>query len=222
MDFPHRERPASMHRDKGAAVAGGPGSLVSGAKSKRHSWSFINVSRAHDPSAQKRGREQASLVVPKHAFNFRNRSSTSASSSAPQTRASSPEPQPQPRPHSSRGPPLSLQVPNFSKTLPTRPGNRGLPTILESKGNTASMESLRSRVDGSKVKRWEGATRTTSPWNGIRRVSLNDEDMGWNCSLMISINCRMRSFSTREAIVLSISTQKVNHNAGLRYAYLST
>ncbi|KAE9978250.1 hypothetical protein BLS_000761 [Venturia inaequalis] len=71
-------------------------------------------------------------------------------------------------PRSSRGPPSSRlpQVPNFSKTLL---GTGGLPTILESKAKTASMESLRSRVDGSKVKRWEGNTRTTSPWNGIRR-----------------------------------------------------
>jgi hypothetical protein len=165
-----------MQRDKGAAVAGRPGSLVSGGKSKRHSWSFINVSRAHDLSPSKRGRERTSPVVSKNAFDFRHRSSASTSFSAPQTRVSSPEPQPQPRPRSSRGPPSSLQVPNFSKTLPARPGTRGLPTILESRTNTASMESLRSRVDGSKVKRWEGNTRTTSPWNGIRRVSPNNEE----------------------------------------------
>jgi hypothetical protein len=170
MDIPHRNRPVSMQRDQGA---GGPGSLASGGKSKRHSWSFINVSRAHVPSSPKKDRERASPVAPKSAFDFRGRSpgSRSAPSSAPQTRVSSPEPQPQPRPRSSRGPPSSLQVPNFSKTLPARPGPRGLPTILESKGNTASMESLRSRVAGSKVKRWEGHTRTTGPWNGIRRVS---------------------------------------------------
>lgn len=166
-----------MQRDQGAAVVRGPGSLASGGKTKRHSWSFINVSRSHDASPLKRGRERTSLVVPKDAFDFRHRSPASAPSSAPQTRVSSPEPQPQPRPRSSRGPRVSLQVPNFSKTLPARPGTRGLPTILESKANTTSMESLRSRLDGSKVKRWDGRTRTTSPWNGIRRVSYSDEDM---------------------------------------------
>jgi hypothetical protein len=177
MDITPRDRLVSAHRDKGAAVAAGLGSHPSGAKSKRHSWSFINVSRAHDLSPSKKGRERASLVVPKTALDFRQRSPASAPSSAPQTRASSPEPQPQPRPRSSRGPPSSLLVPNFSKTLPARPGTRGLPTILESKANTASMESLRSRVDGSKVKRWEGKTRTTSPWNGIRRVRPSEENM---------------------------------------------
>jgi hypothetical protein len=165
-------RPVSTQRG-GSAVAVEPGSSASGGKSKRHSsWSFINVSRSHDPSPAKRDRERASLVIPKSSFGFRSRSPGSGSSSAPQTRVSSPEPQPQRRPRSSRGPPATLQVPNFSKTLLSRPGTRGLPTILESKSNTTSMESLRSRVDGSKVKRWDGRTRTTSPWNGIRRVSL--------------------------------------------------
>lgn len=169
-----RDRSASMQRDKGAAVAGRTASLVPGGESKRHTWSFINVSRTHDASLPKRGRERDSLVAPKNAFDNRQyRPPSSGSSSAPHTRVSSPEPQPQPRPRSSRGLPSSrlLQVPNFSKTLPVRPGTGGLPTISESQAKTASMESLRSRVDGSKVKRWEGNTRTTSPWNGIRKVS---------------------------------------------------
>jgi len=160
-----------MQRE-GSAVAVQPGSSAPEGKSKRHSWSFINVSRSIEPAISKKGRERASLNVPKNTFDLRSRSSGPAPKSAPQTRVSSPEPQPQPRPRSSRGPKSSLQVPNFSKNLPPRPGTRGLPTILESKSNTSSMESLRSRVDGSRVKRWDGHTRTTSPWNGIRRVSL--------------------------------------------------
>lgn len=169
MDILHRERSASMQQDKGAAVAGRSGSLVSGTKSKRHTWSFLNVSRAvESPLSPQRSHEQGSPAV------LRRRAPSSGSSSAPQTRVSSPERQPQPRPCSSRGSPSSrsLQVPNFSKTFTTRPASRGLPTILESKAKSASMESLRSRVDGSRVKRWDGNTRTTSPWNGILKVSL--------------------------------------------------
>ncbi|TID20543.1 hypothetical protein E6O75_ATG05307 [Venturia nashicola] len=173
-DAASRERSASIQHDKGAAVAGRSASIQSGGKVERHTWSFINVSTSHDAPLTKRSRELDSLAAPKNpSDNRRYPSPTSGASSPPQTRVSSPEPQPQPRPRSSRGPPnLSLpQVPNFSKTLPVRPATGGLPTILESKAKTASMESLRSRVDGSKVKRWEGHARTTSPWNGIRRVS---------------------------------------------------
>ncbi|QDS72392.1 hypothetical protein FKW77_008645 [Venturia effusa] len=172
MDLAHGERFASIQRDKGAVGAASSASSASGGKPKRHTWSFINVSRSRDASYTKRGHELDSSVAPKNAFdNRRYRDPASGSSSAPQTRASSPEPQPQSRPRSSRGPSpsSSLRVPNFSKTFPARPGVKGLPTILESKAKTASMESLGSRVDGSRVKRWEGTSRTTSPWNGIRK-----------------------------------------------------
>jgi hypothetical protein len=138
---------------------------------KKHAWSFINVSRSSSSRkpSPKRDREQDSLPKLKSpSFDFRSRSS--AISSAPETRTSSPEPQLPARPRSSRGPSL-LQVPNFSKTTSSRRGSL-LPTILETKINTASMESLRSRVAGAKVKRWDGRTRTSSPWNGIRKVSI--------------------------------------------------
>lgn len=174
MDAVHREKPATIHRDRGTTVAGRSASTPSGSKVKRRTWSFINVSTCHDARAplSKRRREQDSLVAPKNTLdNRRYHSPASGPSSAPQTRVSSPEPQPRPR--SSRGPSSSklLQVPNFSKTLALRSGTGGLPTISESKVKTASMESLRCCVDGGKVKRWEGSTRTTSSWNGIRKVS---------------------------------------------------
>lgn len=228
MDPAYRERPVSIQRDKGAAVVSRSASTLSGGKLRRHTWSFINVSLSHDTPLPKGGREQDSPVGPKNAFEHRRyRSPASGPSSAPQTRASSPEPQFQPRPRSSRGPPSSrlLQVPNFSKTLPARPGTGGLPTILESKAKTASMDSLRSHVDGSKIKRWEGDTRTTSPWNGIRKVSLMIYERPENkkeLSLTVSIDYRIRNFSTKEAIALSTSTQKAIRSAGHRYAFPST
>jgi hypothetical protein len=142
-----------------SSLGGGPG------KSKRHSWSFRSSSSRSRDASPRRNREPASLLSPP-ASDSRSRSASPAKS-APQTRVSSPERIPE-RPRSSHG--FKFRVPNFTRTLPPRGST--LPTIMEQKGASPA-DSLRSRMAVTRVKLWDGRTRTTVPWDGLRRVSLS-------------------------------------------------
>jgi hypothetical protein len=141
-------------------------SLGSGTgKSKRYSWSFIrsNSSRSSKDAPPRRNRDPASLLSPP-VDESKGRSTSPARS--PLHIKANPESVPE-RPRSSHG--FKFRVPNFSRTLPPRGST--LPTIMESKG-ISSAEMLKSRISSSKVKLWDGRTRTTVSWDGLRRVGL--------------------------------------------------
>jgi hypothetical protein len=80
------------------------------------------------------------------------------SHSAPSSRSSSPGAQPRSR----------SWVPNFSRLLPSRTAS--LSTIMEKRSAADSVESLRSRLRGCNVKRWNPTWRTTTPWEHLKMV----------------------------------------------------
>lgn len=170
-------RPATRRSSLGSTGTIAPEpqpSRPSSSRSKRHSWAFRGYTAPRPPqdAPPKLNREPDSLLAPPSVK--RSRSSPSAppghSRSAPSSRDQSPEPTPA-RPRTSHG--FKLRVPNFSRTLPERGST--LPTIMEQKGARAA-DSLRSRVAGSKVKQWDGRTRTNVPWDGLRRVGFAAEN----------------------------------------------
>jgi hypothetical protein len=140
-------------------------SRPSSSRSKRHSWAFrgYTAPRPSQDAFAPSNREEASLLSPPSVKRSRS-SSPGQSRSAPNSRDRSPEPLPA-RPRTSHG--FKLRVSNFSRTLSGREST--LPTIMEQKGAHVA-DTLRSRVAGSKVKQWDGRTRTNVPWDGLRRV----------------------------------------------------
>jgi hypothetical protein len=140
----------------------------SSTKSRRHSWSFRSRSSRSRDASPNRSHERTSFLSPSPSVVNKSWSPAPRKAvSAPHSPELRPEPLPA-RPRSSHG--FSLRIPNFSRNLPPRGST--LPTIMEQKG-VQSAETLRSRVSGTKPCRlWDGQTRTTVPWDGLRRVSI--------------------------------------------------
>jgi hypothetical protein len=126
----------------------------------RHSWG--SYTRSADSSPRRHEQASSSRPRPGHSFDPSHLLPVEGRShSAPVSRAPSPEP-PRGR-QSSRS-----SVPNFSRVLSQR--SSVLPTIMEHKGGSSSADSLKSRLQGTKIKRWDSNSRTTTPWDGLRRV----------------------------------------------------
>lgn len=123
----------------------------------RHSWSgYNNGPLSSIASPRPHGRVSFLWVTAEE--NQSSWSEDERSYSAPSSRSSSPGA----RPSSRSG------VPNFSRVLPSRTSI--LSTIMENRSASDSAESLRNRLRSCQVRRWEPDWKTTTPWDGLRRV----------------------------------------------------
>jgi hypothetical protein len=142
-----------------SACRDGPAHTVrwssSAADEKRHTWLGYNGSLGFSSNRHER--------IPSHRFTAAgnqpsSRSEEQRSHSAPSSRSSSPGAQSNSR----------SWVPNFSRLLPSRTAS--LSTIMENRSAADSVESLRSRLRGCNVKRWDPTWRTTTPWERLKMV----------------------------------------------------
>jgi hypothetical protein len=168
MDF----RKAVRRRSVNTAEDAGPSSKTSSPsaaaerKAKRYTWGSNPVRSLNHATSEESRQDQVSMDT--SALNL-NRSISSASLQLlPLDVARETVPDLRTRPRSAGD--ASISGSSLNKALPPQPG--ALPTIMEKKYVEIST-ALQSRNVPPKVKRWDAKTRTTSPWDSLRRVNMS-------------------------------------------------